>query len=66
MSHAKRRIVLVGVVAVSCLAALASSAMASITPTISLDQSAGKAAGSTADLGVDLQFAPARATPRIT
>lgn len=58
MSHAKRRIVLVGVVAVSCLAAMAPSALASISPTVTLDQSAGKAAGSTADLGVDLQFAP--------
>ena len=32
--------------------------MASITPAISLDQSAGKAAGATANLGVDLTFAP--------
>jgi hypothetical protein len=38
--------------------ALAPSAGAAITPTISLDQSAGKAAGSTANLGVNLKFAP--------
>jgi hypothetical protein len=50
--------VLVGVLVVSGLAVLAPSAMASITPAISLDQSAGKAAGSSANLGVDLQFAP--------
>ncbi len=34
------------------------AAGAAITPAISLDQSAGKTAGSTANLGVDLQFAP--------
>ncbi len=32
--------------------------MASVAPTISLDQSAGRTAGSTANLGVDLKFAP--------
>jgi hypothetical protein len=40
------------------LAALAPSAGAAITPSISLDQSAGKAAGATANLGVNLTFAP--------
>jgi hypothetical protein len=45
-------------IAASGLAALAPTAGAAITPTISLDQSAGKAAGSTANLGVDLTFAP--------
>src|SRR6185312_16074900 len=49
---------LVGVVAASGLAMLAPTAGAAITPAISLDQSAGKTAGSTADLGVDLTFAP--------
>src|SRR6185312_9581019 len=49
---------LVGVVAASGLAMLAPTAGAAITPAISLDQSAGKAAGSTANLGVDLKFAP--------
>jgi hypothetical protein len=50
--------VLAGVLVVSGLAALAPSAMASVAPTISLDQSAGRTAGSTSDLGVDLKFAP--------
>lgn len=58
MSHGRRRIVLVGVLAVVGMAATAPGALASITPTISLDQSAGKTAGSTANLGVDLKFAP--------
>jgi hypothetical protein len=58
MSPGTRRIVLVSVLAVSGLVGLAPSAMASITPAISLDQSAGKAAGATANLGVDLTFAP--------
>jgi hypothetical protein len=34
------------------------AASASITPTVMLDQSAGTAAGSTANLGTDLKFAP--------
>jgi hypothetical protein len=50
--------VLAGVLAVSGVAALAPSAVASVAPTISLDQSAGRTAGSTSDLGVDLTFAP--------
>lgn len=58
MSPRTRRILLVSVVVVSGLGGLAPSAMASITPAISLDQSAGKAAGATANLGVDLTFAP--------
>jgi hypothetical protein len=36
----------------------ASAASASISPTVTLDQSAGTAAGSTANLGMDLKFAP--------
>ncbi|MFZ1997405.1 MAG: hypothetical protein WAU75_25030 [Solirubrobacteraceae bacterium] len=58
MSHGLRRIVLVGVLALSGLAAAAPGALASIAPAISLNQSAGKAAGSTTNLGVDLKFAP--------
>jgi hypothetical protein len=58
MSHGIRRIVLMGVLAASGLATLAPSAVASVAPTISLDQSGGKTAGSTANLGVDLTFAP--------
>lgn len=53
-----RRIVLVGAIAASGLAALAPGAGATVSPAISLDQSAGQAAGSTANLGVDLTFAP--------
>ena len=58
MAHGRRRIVLMGVLAASGLAMLAPSAMASVAPAIALDQSAGKTAGSTANLGVDLTFAP--------
>ena len=58
MSKGIRWVTLMGAVAVASLAALAPSAGAAITPAISLDQSAGKTAGSTADLGVDLTFAP--------
>jgi uncharacterized membrane protein YgcG len=53
-----RRVVLVGVAAVATMSALAPGAWASITPALSLDQSAGNAAGSTANLGVHLTFAP--------
>lgn len=53
-----RRCALASVVVACSLAALAPTAGAAITPAISLDQSAGKTAGSTADLGVDLTFAP--------
>ena len=38
--------------------ALASAASAAITPTVTLNQSAGTAAGSTVNLGTDLKFAP--------
>lgn len=58
MWQGMRRIALWGALALSGAAALAPGAGAAITPTISLDQSAGKAAGDTANLGVDLQFAP--------
>jgi hypothetical protein len=60
MWQGMRRTALWGALAVSAVAALAlaPAAGAAITPSISLDQSAGKTAGSTANLGVDLQFAP--------
>jgi hypothetical protein len=58
MSGAVRRCTLMGVLVVAAMATLAPGAGASIAPSISLDQSAGTAAGSTANLGVDLRFAP--------
>src|ERR1039458_2662749 len=58
MRHGLRRHALVGVLVVAGMAAVAPGAWASITPTLTLDQSAGTAAGSTANLGVDLKFAP--------
>ena len=58
MGRHVRWVVLACVVAATALAGLAPSAGAAITPTISLDQSAGSAAGSTSNLGVDLKFAP--------
>jgi hypothetical protein len=58
MWRAVRRSALAGAVAVVVMSVLAPTAGASITPTVSLDQSAGTAAGSTAGLGVDLKFAP--------
>jgi hypothetical protein len=51
-------LILLSVIAGAGCGALAASAGAAITPAISLDQSAGKAAGSTTNLGVDLTFAP--------
>jgi hypothetical protein len=53
-----RWVALLSAVAVFGLGVLAPTAGAAITPAISLDQSAGTAAGSTANLGVDLSFAP--------
>ncbi len=53
-----RWVALLSAVAVFGLGALVPTAGAAITPAISLDQSAGTAAGSTANLGVDLTFAP--------
>lgn len=43
----------------AAMAALAPAASASVSPTLSLDQSAGTTAGSFANLGLDLKFAPA-------
>jgi hypothetical protein len=53
-----RRYVLTVVVVLAGMAALAPGAWASIAPALSLDQSAGTAAGSTTNLGLDLKFAP--------
>ena len=46
------------VVALGCLMVLAPVAGASISPTLTLDQSAGTTAGSTVNLGLTLKFAP--------
>jgi hypothetical protein len=52
----------VGLIALIALVAFAPGASAAITPTLTLNQSvdtsSGTAAGSTADLGMDLMFAP--------
>jgi hypothetical protein len=53
-----RRLVPIGVLAAAAMAATAPAAGASVTPTLTLDQSAGTAAGSFDDLGVDLKFSP--------
>jgi hypothetical protein len=58
MWRAVRRTVLVGVLTLATMALAVSAASASISPTISLDQSAGTRAGSFANLGVDLKFSP--------
>jgi hypothetical protein len=55
MRHIVSRLVCVAAVIAGVLA-LAQGAVAAITPSLSLDQSAGKAAGSTANLGLDLKF----------
>lgn len=46
------------VVVLAAVLAFAPLAAASITPSLSLDQNAGKTAGSAANLGMDLKFAP--------
>ncbi|MGH2875441.1 MAG: hypothetical protein ACRDLV_04250, partial [Solirubrobacteraceae bacterium] len=53
-----RRTILTGSVLMAALAAFASPAGATITPSVTLDQSAGTTAGATANLGMDLKFAP--------
>src|SRR5437588_2917297 len=58
MWHGMRRSAVFGVLVIGAMVALAPGASASITPTISLDQSAGNAAGSVANLRVHLTFAP--------
>ncbi len=58
MRQGLRRTVQFSVVVVAAMAAMAPVAWASINPTLALDQSGGTAAGSTANLGLDLKFAP--------
>ncbi|HWD73717.1 MAG TPA: hypothetical protein VG371_01175 [Solirubrobacteraceae bacterium] len=53
------RNVLLGPLVFAATLALVPAAWASITPTATLNQSAGTAAGGTHNLGVDLKFAPA-------
>jgi hypothetical protein len=57
MRHIVSRVLAVAAVLAAVLA-FAPLAGASITPSLTLDQSAGKTAGSTANLGIDLKFAP--------
>ena len=57
MRHIVSRVLAVAAVLAAALA-FAPLAGASITPSVSLDQSAGKTAGSAANLGLDLKFAP--------
>jgi hypothetical protein len=52
------RILAVLIVGVAAAVGFAPAAAASITPTVTLDQSGGTAAGSTVNLGMDLKFAP--------
>jgi hypothetical protein len=56
--HSISRRVIAGLAMVLGSAAIAPAASATIMPTVTLDQSAGKVAGSTANLGMDLKFAP--------
>jgi hypothetical protein len=56
MWQGMRRLVLLGVLAGAALAVPAAGATASVVPALTLDQSAGTAAGSFANLGVDLKF----------
>ena len=56
MRQRTRRRVLVGVLIVGAMFALAPQAGASVVPTLALDQSAGTAAGSFQNLGMDLKF----------
>jgi hypothetical protein len=51
-----RRIVLLGVLTGAALSAAAPGALASVVPSIALNQSTGTAAGSFTNLGVDLKF----------
>ena len=59
MSGRKRRTAVLSALVVGAVALLAPSAQASITPTLTLDQSAGTQAGGTENLGMDLTFGPA-------
>src|SRR5579863_7092311 len=56
MRDRMRRSLIASIVAIAATVVFAPLASASITPTLSLDQSAGEAAGGTANLGMDLKF----------
>jgi hypothetical protein len=56
MQRAARRGLLVLIAVIAAAAAVVPAADASISPTLSLSQSAGDAAGSTTNLGLDLKF----------
>ncbi len=56
MPGRKRRTAVLSALVIGAVALLAPSAQASITPTLTLDQSAGTQAGGTANLGMDLKF----------
>ncbi len=58
MSRRMGRSALVGTLVAVAAAAFAPGALASINPSISLDQSAGTRAGATQNLGMDLKFPP--------
>lgn len=57
MKHRSSRRLVAFVVVLAGLAAIAPAAQAAVSPTISLDQSAGTKAGATQNLGLDLKFA---------
>ena len=59
MSGRKRRTTVLSALVVGAVALFAPSAQASITPSLTLDQSAGTQAGGTENLGMDLTFGPA-------
>ncbi|MBV9606869.1 MAG: hypothetical protein JO027_17270 [Solirubrobacterales bacterium] len=56
MCERVRRIVVLGVLTAAALCGFVPSATGSVVPALTLDQSAGTAAGSSANLGVDLTF----------
>jgi hypothetical protein len=56
MSVRKARSALIGALVAVAMALLAPAALASTTPTIALDQSAGTQAGASLNLGMDLKF----------
>ncbi len=58
MRRAVRSSAVTGALLAAVMAVLAPGAGAAITPTVTLDQSAGTTAGSSTNLGVDLKFAP--------
>ncbi|HEX3804129.1 MAG TPA: hypothetical protein VHV75_14930 [Solirubrobacteraceae bacterium] len=63
MSVRKRRSALISALVGIAAALFAQGALASVTPSLSLDQSAGTQAGATQNLGMDLQFQPAGTYP---